>query len=51
MCENLQVENAKLKEEVRAVNRGLKKVISKRKKWKDRYYRERQKAKELEKRK
>lgn len=51
MCENLQAENTKLKEEIRAVNRGLRKVISKCKKWKNRYYRERQKVKDLEKRK
>lgn len=35
---SLKEENQKLKEELKAVNKGLRKVILKRKKWKERYY-------------
>lgn len=39
----LQQENKQLKEELKAVNKGLRKVLSKRKKWKHRYYKEKMK--------
>ena len=39
----LQQENKQLKEELKAVNKGLRKVLSKRKKWKYRYYKEKMK--------
>lgn len=39
----LQQENQSLKEELKAVNKGLRKVLSKRKKWKYRYYKEKRK--------
>lgn len=41
--EQLQQENKSLKEELKAVNKGLRKVLSKRKKWKYRYYKEKMK--------
>lgn len=40
---DLKEENNQLKEELKAVNKGLRKVLSKRKKWKYRYYKEKMK--------
>ncbi len=47
IIEQLQRENRELKEEVRAVNRGLKKVRFKRAKWKNRYYQQKKELKNL----
>jgi len=44
----LETKNKKLKEELKATRKGLNKVLSKRKKWKDRYYKEKRKNKEIE---
>lgn len=44
----LEKENKSLKDKLKATRKGLNKVLSKRKKWKDRYYKERRKNKQLE---
>lgn len=47
--EKLQQENKKLREKYKATNKGLIKVLSKRLKWKRRYYKEKYIRKELKK--
>lgn len=47
--ERLQQENKKLREKYKATNKGLIKVLSKRLKWKRRYYKEKYIRKELKK--
>lgn len=46
---SLQIENAELKEKLKSTNKGLIKVLSKRLKWKRRYYKEKYIRKELKK--
>lgn len=43
----LEKENKSLKDKLKATRKGLNKVLSKRKKWKDRYYKERKEKKIL----
>lgn len=43
----LEKENKEIEEELKATRKGLNKVLSKRKKWKDRYYKERLKNRNL----
>lgn len=43
----LKENNMSMQEEIKAVNKGLRKVLSKRKKWKNRYYKEKRKNKQL----
>lgn len=45
--DKLREENKQLKEKLKAVGKGLNKVLSKRKKWKDKYYEEQKKNKWL----
>ena len=44
---HLLLKNQKQQEEIKAVNKGLRKVLSKRKKWKNRYYKEKRKNNQL----
>lgn len=47
MFKKSQKENKALKEKFRATNKGLQKVVLKRKKWKERYYKKKYENKEL----
>lgn len=47
MFKKLQAENKVLKEKFRATNKGLQKVVLKRKKWKERYYKKKYENNEL----
>lgn len=48
LLQQKEIENKKIKKELKSTGKGLNKVLSKRKKWKDRYYKERCKKKQLE---